>query len=665
MKKLFLFLASLLMVLFSLSHNAIAVDIPVSNYSQLNAAISSSLPWDRILLSSWNYWDIVINNINKAWEVLLESVDSNNMALIEKITISNSSNLSFNSIDFSHIKRSNEREWSAFVRIFNSNNIAVRNSNIEWSNNATLSDDTWGAFVHWNTDIVFEWNTFSHLVKSFISLHNQDIDVLENDFSNIYKSWVEIWKNSQNIRVAWNHFSDFYGCDFSNVISCTRAPVSISVWNTWGSQKLTDVEISWNTSLIWDGNFTQFIVVNSNNNSYPIERIVIDNNLNYNNHINGIVSVKAVDIEMTNNTMIQGNVSDYNLTQTITKPYIRIIWIHPAVITDNIAMWVAIDSQASWSTNTNNIVAKNENSSHSSSYSSLFVNGFSWRSAVVWDFEIHASSSTQNTWYQSWNGSSNNNNNDNQPPVVDTWYDIFLIAGQSNTHYWLWDLSTITVPADVYQWGRFYPNNNQIAPATVPLEHWTKRVDRGWFGIPFVSHYINNWHLVWDREVLIIPAGYGNSGFMNNFWNKWDTAYNDAITRVNAALASKPWSELKAILWHQWEYDASRGSQASTYQLAFHNMISDMRSDIDWDASNVPFIVWWMAPNWVDDNPTVYEPIENVHKNTPSIVLNTAFADPYNPTRITWMSDNIHYSLDWQIELWWRYYTAYDSIVSN
>lgn len=267
-------------------------------------------------------------------------------------------------------------------------------------------------------------------------------------------------------------------------------------------------------------------------------------------------------------------------------------------------------------------------------------------------------------------------------------YDVFLVAGQSNTYAGeILEGSGDTQPdatldstdADIFQWGRFSPNNNTVIPAVEPLDHTGKTTGtETWVGwaLTFAKKYKQAGFLAGNRKILIIPCGKGSTGFGSGDWNKGDTLYEDAITRTLAALATgSDTNILKAILWHQGEND-SQAAYYLAHEAALLQMIDDMRTDLN--APDVPFIAGGMLPSHFQYNP--YK--ETVEAGIANIVNNrtyTGYADPNIPTVLTGKNaTSEHYSgrsvrgyptqdfTDLEtIGLAGRYWTAYLSALSN
>jgi hypothetical protein len=130
---------------------------------------------------------------------------------------------------------------------------------------------------------------------------------------------------------------------------------------------------------------------------------------------------------------------------------------------------------------------------------------------------------------------------------------LILIVGQSNTHYGLGLDESIDAPIDgIYQLGRF-DNNNCIIQACEPLDNHTKTKKRIGFAFTFAKQLKQ--YLQEADDIIIIPCGYGGTGFIDGNWNKTNPLYEDAVSRTNHVLAEYPNAELSAILWHQGETD--------------------------------------------------------------------------------------------------------------
>jgi hypothetical protein len=236
---------------------------------------------------------------------------------------------------------------------------------------------------------------------------------------------------------------------------------------------------------------------------------------------------------------------------------------------------------------------------------------------------------------------------------------IILVAGQSNTHAGLGLDETIdTTVNGIYQLGRF-SNDMCVIEAAEPLDHHTKAYNRIGFALTFAK--LLKQHLQNSESVLIIPCGFGGTGFIDNRWNRGDDLYRDAVYRVNLVLADYPDAVLSAVLWHQGETDIVLNNP--NYQGSLDQFIIDLRADID--NQEVPFILGGMVPYWVNQNADRIAGQEII-ASSPQRHINVGYVDPTVPFVIEKPDntfDEIHYSAEGQRELGQRYFTKYLEIV--
>lgn len=242
-------------------------------------------------------------------------------------------------------------------------------------------------------------------------------------------------------------------------------------------------------------------------------------------------------------------------------------------------------------------------------------------------------------------------------------YDVFLIAGQSNTHagYGL-NFAFDKPDKRIVQLGRKGADNMLIIPAIEPLQHHTAADSFIGFSLSFAKLYADEL-LQPGRKVLIIPCGYNATGFSTGHWNRGQPLYRDAINRVIYCVQTLPDAKIKAILWHQGESDAHFGL---AYKGALDAMIKNMRTDLlsATQESNISFIAGGLVPYWVKiHNPSAL--IDSILRDLPNRIIATAFADPNHPFVIRKQNDAldaIHFDAAGQREMGKRYFTAYKSL---
>ncbi|HTA63620.1 MAG TPA: sialate O-acetylesterase [Bacteroidia bacterium] len=259
------------------------------------------------------------------------------------------------------------------------------------------------------------------------------------------------------------------------------------------------------------------------------------------------------------------------------------------------------------------------------------------------------------------NANSSNSKSDTSL-VKDSAYDVFVVAGQSNT-YWGKGYDSIKDKGSdgIYQLGRLAPNDLKIIPAKEPLHHFNPQADRVGFALTFAKLYQT--YIQKKNDILIIPCGMDNTGFDGEGWHKKDFLYDNAVSRINYVFKKYPKSNLKAILWHQGEKDANY----KNYQQDLDTFIVQLRRDIIGANSSTPFILGGMVPYWVELK-SERKHQQDIIKGTANRIPATAFVDSYLPYKIQKPNNNqdtVHFNADGQREMGKRYFEVYKSMVKN
>lgn len=258
--------------------------------------------------------------------------------------------------------------------------------------------------------------------------------------------------------------------------------------------------------------------------------------------------------------------------------------------------------------------------------------------------------------------STSSNNKSDTTLVKDSAYDVFVVAGQSNTYWGLgYDSIKDKGAEGIYQLGRLASSDLKIIPAKEPLHHFNPRADRVGFALTFAKLY--QAYIQKKNDILIIPCGMDNTGFDGEGWHKKDFLFDNAVSRINYVFKKYPKSNLKAILWHQGEKDVNY----KNYQKDLDTLIVQFRRDIIGANKTTPFILGGMVPYWVELKPERKKQ-QNIIKETVNRIPATAYVDPYLPQKIQKPNNNqdtVHYNADGQREMGKRYFEAYKNMMKN
>ena len=233
-------------------------------------------------------------------------------------------------------------------------------------------------------------------------------------------------------------------------------------------------------------------------------------------------------------------------------------------------------------------------------------------------------------------------------------YYIVLIAGQSNTHRGIGLDSILDAETEgIKQLGRYHEENYSIINAKEPLQHPTRMENKIGFGLTFAKNLKNI--LNDEKDIVIVPCGFGGTGFIDNRWNKGNDLYQDAIVRVDTIIKMNPGSELVAILWHQGEKDVKN----INYKKNLDDFIVNIRTDLN--ADSIPLILGGMVPFWVNQNLS-RKAVQDIIMSSTLRHINVGYADPMIPFVIQKENnfiDEIHYDARGQRELGERYFEQY------
>jgi hypothetical protein len=239
--------------------------------------------------------------------------------------------------------------------------------------------------------------------------------------------------------------------------------------------------------------------------------------------------------------------------------------------------------------------------------------------------------------------------------MADPGYDVWLLAGQSNTSGRAADFDSARIDVSdprYWQYAASGPYANRISLAVEPLGFPDSTTGMG-IANAFAQKYLASVPV--SRKLLVVPAAYGGTGFIvpdtNGGQRTWLTSaandgnnlYENAIQQTLAALAAAgPKARLAGILWLQGETDALNGSSGApaAYAGRLDALIDGFRSRFG--IADLPFILGQMRAD-VIANGSTFQTVNAVHIDTPRRKVRTAFA--YGPVGAAFYNnDTLHYN---------------------
>ncbi|CAM9219812.1 unnamed protein product [Scytosiphon promiscuus] len=243
--------------------------------------------------------------------------------------------------------------------------------------------------------------------------------------------------------------------------------------------------------------------------------------------------------------------------------------------------------------------------------------------------------------------------------------DVVLLMGQSNMSGWGrgYDVN-IDGPNDprIQQWSRA----NTIITASERLEH----ADMGTIsntlvgmGTAFGRALVET--LPAERNVLLVPTAYRSSRLVDGPWTPGGDLFEDAVTRMTAALASDEdgGNCVAAMLWHQGEADVGARVAPDTYRSTWTDMITTLRARIP-AAADAPVVLGEFCPAVMGAYYELYSPILAAVREIPDYVPFTAVASSDGLSANS-EDDLIHFDAASQREFGQRYFDKLADAIGN
>lgn len=254
---------------------------------------------------------------------------------------------------------------------------------------------------------------------------------------------------------------------------------------------------------------------------------------------------------------------------------------------------------------------------------------------------------------------------------ADVKFDIVLIAGQSNAQgSGYGPVAEEQLPDGVvYRMsglgkGDKYENStwHLSLPPVIEIEALdsTKSDD---FGTAFVREYRRKGLLAEDRKILVLNTALGATSFAVGHWTPMGLCYRRMLYMIDCALNLHPENRVVALLWHQGESDASRGTTEEAQKDYLTYLFSQVRERTH--NADLPIIAADFCREWKSQNAEACAPILSAIRRTVSDFggefLETADL-PSNAEDGADPEDHIHFSRNSLHILGKRYFEAFERI---
>ena len=326
--------------------------ITVANASELKSALAAATGGDAVLLAAGDYGKLDLKGSQYASNVTIKSADQGSMASFSEAYLDHTSNITFDSIKFDYNYTAGDRSFASKFRVENSSDITFTGSVFE-GDTANGAGTGKALVVRGSTNVDVIDTEFHTWWKAMGFTTSDNINILGNDVHTIRSDGINLGR-VQNVLLEHNYIHDFGGLagskDHRDMIQIQRSSGD-------GSSNIT---IRDNVMDMGAGDYTQGIWAGGDkaNSSDPTNwhtNIVVEGNVMYNAHTNGIA------IHMTDGLVIKENTLlavPRAITGGITIPKI-IVSSDSANVTveQNIASGlVGENGQSDWSVQSNAFV---------------------------------------------------------------------------------------------------------------------------------------------------------------------------------------------------------------------------------------------------------------------------------------------------------------------
>ncbi|NOE35820.1 right-handed parallel beta-helix repeat-containing protein [Ruegeria sp. HKCCD7318] len=349
--------------------------ITVTSAVELNQALSQATGGETILLAAGDYGTLNLSGTQFKANVTIKSADPNAMASFSGMYLKQTSNITFENIEFDYTYQNGQTEFAKPFVIENSSNVIISGSVFDGdvaSGTGTAADGlgTGKGLVVKGSDNVDIVNTeFYNWWNALTVNTSTNVDIVGNNIHSIRSDGIKLG-SSDSVLIEQNYIHDFKGDDS---LSDHRDMIQIQRSSGTGVNDLTirdnvfDMGAGDWTQTIWAGHDRADATDPTNWHT----NLVIENNVIYNAHTHGI-SINLTDgLTIQNNTLLA---VDRAQTGGITIPKILVSSNSKNVaIEQNVAPTVGgYNGQTDWSV-TDNVYVQNIDPSKPDYYDSHFV----------------------------------------------------------------------------------------------------------------------------------------------------------------------------------------------------------------------------------------------------------------------------------------------------
>ncbi|RKF12441.1 PKD domain-containing protein [Roseovarius spongiae] len=290
----------------------------VSSAEELQTVLNSASGGDAIELAAGDYGNLSLRRLNFDSEVTVRSADPDDPAVFNTINITESSNVTFDSLFIDFMPTENTVEWSsAFRAVQGVSSITLRNSKIEGGDSiAGISPDSepgeqgasgilgepiGRAVTISGTNIVVENNDISHFFKGIV-MSGSDNSLLNNEIYDLRTSPVV--GSGSNLIIDGNYFHD------SNPWKMGGAGDHgdyVHLWTGPGGQPMSNITITNNVFSDEEGGSLLGIYLDDNKNGVGYTNVTVEGNVIHSSTGQAVRFENVSDATISRNTILNND----------------------------------------------------------------------------------------------------------------------------------------------------------------------------------------------------------------------------------------------------------------------------------------------------------------------------------------------------------------------
>ncbi|WP_425082416.1 right-handed parallel beta-helix repeat-containing protein [Ruegeria arenilitoris] len=335
----------------------------VTNAAELKQALASATGGETILLAPGDYGGLNLRDAKYGSNVTIKSADPNDMASFSQMSVTNSSNVTFDTVLFDYTYKSGDYNFQSPFGVYGSSNVTFKDSIFDGDvarGTGTSIDGTGygtGLNILNSNNVNVVGSEFKEWWKGLIAAKSDTVSVTQSDIHTIRSDGL-VFDGVDNILVEQNYIHDFGGAagsgDHRDMIQIQRAYGS-------GSDNIT---IRDNVFDMGNGDYAQTIWMGGDGKSFSDPNVIhhnvlIEGNMIYNGHVNGI-AIHAVDgLVISKNTIL--HVDEKTLTGGVEIPAINVLSGKNVTIEQNItSQIIGYNGQSGWTINDNVLLQPGE-----------------------------------------------------------------------------------------------------------------------------------------------------------------------------------------------------------------------------------------------------------------------------------------------------------------